>query len=359
MRAKSQYMSVQLADPETAALLGARAGETIRLALAPADVTIVEEIDTYLAGFAPFEFRADAACPVVLVDRDSYQFRTFGSNNAFRRVNVEAGNQTGINEVDPESSLGTYRVIERALGSYISAVVEENATALYQPRLAAARRIRWALDLDREVRFWTLLTTLGNWAVANRTTLLAGFQWGGPAGVGANSDPITDIQTRIEASAQPVSGIWMNPQVGHAFLRHPLVRDHMRQMLGDSAPQPGLVASAGQNQAGVDFVLPGLPPIKIAPAKQLNEVTNALDYVLNDTVVLVTHPVMGAPTSGQEINTCTTFRRRGTSGTGYQSREYFVNERGLEGGTMLVAGHAEDIQIVANNCGGGIFDVIQ
>ena len=351
---RASHMSVRLADAETARLLGGVAGALISLALTPSDVAVAEEIDTYLAGFAPFEFRADEASPIVLVDRDTDKFRNFSNANAFKMVNVEVSRQGALGEVDPETELSKYTVIERALGAFVPAVTEANATKLFEPRAAAARRIKWALDLDRESRVWTLLTTSGSWATANKTTLGGTANWNG----GSTSDPILDIQTRIEASAQIVTDIWMNPQVAHAFLRHDKVRDHMRQMLGDAAPAPGAVGASGA-VSRVDFQIPGLPPIHVVPAKKLNESTSALDYILNDSCILTSRPPGGMPTSGQEIATSHTFRRRGPSGVGFTSREYFVDERGLDGGRMLVAGHAEDVKMIASTVGGAIFDIIQ
>ena len=51
------------------------------------------------------------------------------------------------------------------------------------------------------------------------------------------------------------------------------------------------------------------------------------------------------------IQTVRTLRTKGPSGTGWTSREYFVNHRGVDGGTMLVAGYTEDVKFVANNAG--------
>ena len=62
--------------------------------------------------------------------------------------------------------------------------------------------------------------------------MIGGSEWD------VGGDPIRDVQSAIEKSFQPVSAVWFNQKVGHAFLRNPAVRDHMRQMLGDgAAPQ--------------------------------------------------------------------------------------------------------------------------
>ena len=345
----TQMMAVRLADDTPG--IGA-AGQVVRLALTPADVTIQEELDTYAAGYSPLGFVAAELSPPFLVEKDTDKYRFFGSNNAFRLVNLETSDQAPVRQVDPETSLKDYTVIPRALGSFLPANTE--AQANYDLRMAATRRIQWALALDREKRLFDMLTTTANWAAANVVTLAATFNWNG----GSASDPIKDLQDRIEASAQPVTQIAFSPPVSHVFLRHASVRDHMRQMLGDNAPTPATLEGASVSGV-VRYQIPGLPPIVVAPSKYLNETTSNLDFVLGDYAILLTTPPGGAPSSPEEIVTAQTFRRRGPSGTGITSREFIVEERGLDGGTMLVQGHAEDIVMPANNCGGLIADIIQ
>ncbi len=329
-----------------------KAGQTVQLALTPSDVHITEEMDTFLAGFSPFEFRADeVSSPTPLVVKEADSFRLFSSNNAFRRVDVESSTQEDVKQVDPETEFDNYQTIERALGSFVPARTQAQAAPLYDPQQASARRINWALALDREVRLWALLEDLAEWDANNQVTLAGATRWDQ-----TTADPILNLQQRIENSSQPVSDIWMNVPVGHTFLRHDTVRTHMRQMLGDNAPEAGTVAAAGA-QARVDFTIPGLPPIHIVPGKVLNETTGALDFILGDSVILQTKG-SGLPTSGEEIMTVQTFREAGPSGTGFTSREFFVDKKGLHGGTMIVAGHAEDIKFISNTCGGIISDVL-
>jgi hypothetical protein len=334
-----------------------RQGQLVTLSLTPTDVNIPEELPSYLAGYKPNGFRADEVSNVVLVDKDSGFRRDFSSNDAFRRVDVKGSIDGAIPEVDPQSATTQYTVVDRFIGSFINDITQGNA--VYDVQQRAMRRCSWAVALDREIDVWTLMTTLGNWAAANRVTLGASFQWGGPSGAGANSDPIADLHARIEASLQEVTDIWMNQAVANAFLRHPLVRDHMRQMNGDQAADAAVGMVKEASSKNVDFKIIGLPPIHVSAAKVRNEATAAHDYVLNDTCVLVTVPPGGAPRDGEEIATTYTFRRRGGAGVGFETREYRVDNRGPKGGTMVVVSMADIAQMVANNVGGAIFDVLQ
>jgi len=336
-----RLLSVQLAADEPA--LNKKAGETIQLTLSPADVNSSEELDTFLAGYRPRGFRADEVSPPFLVDKSRDKYRMFSEDDAFEEAELETSIQGRVRTVDPRSATAEYSVIERALASYIPAATE--AESEFDIEKFAGMRVKRVLDINRERRVWTPLTTASNWATANKAT---------PANNWADTvdgDPIKDVQSLIETSAQEVTGIYFNDIAAHTFLRHPKTRDHMRQMLGDSRPQAAVEAASGKVQGSQDFVIPGLPPFKVVTAR--HKVNGAAQTpILGNFCVLVVAPMDGVPTSGEDIKTIQTFRKRGASGTGVVSRKYFVEDRGLEGGNMLVSGHAEDVVMLADNCGG-------
>lgn len=330
-----------------------KAGQRVTLELQPADVHDPTELATYLGGYKPFPFRGDEASPAVLGDNDEDRFRDFSSNDAFRRVDVKGATSGAVPEVDPQTSLSNFKVVERFVGAFVPKQTEMNAGNLYRPRMAAGRRARWAIELDREIDVWNLLGTNTSFAAANRLALTGTQNWNG----GADSDPIRDLQTILEATAQPVTRFWMNQVVGNAFIRHDKVRDHMRQFLGDGSAPSTLASVANAGMQTVDFAIPGLPPISIAAAKVLNETTSVLDFILGNVVVAVGQPP-GVPTDGEEIATSWTFRRRGPSGVGLEIREFELENRGPLGGTMMVVSMADIALITANNVGGHISGVI-
>lgn len=333
------------------------AGQRVNLELNPSDVHDPTEIPSYLAGYKNRIYRADEASKIILVDNDEDKYRTFDEDDAFQPVHVKGALTGAVPEVDPRSSLTTYKVIDRYIGSFVPAVTEGQTGNNYNPRMAAARRCRRALEMDRELDVLGpngLLTTTGNWNAAQVQTLAAGENWNG----GVSADPIAAIQESIEASAQPITEIWMNQKVGHLFLKNDLVRDHMRQLLGDG-PANGAaqaLANLGTTQQSVDFLIPGLPPIRISASKYKN-VSGNLVYIMPDYVVLTTAPA-GTPTDGEEIATSYTFRRRGPSGVGFEAREFQVEGRGPYGGTMVVVAMADIAKMTGSNCGGLITGVV-
>lgn len=328
-------------------------GDRVTLTLSPADVHDPTELPEYLAGYKPFGYRADEASPLIPVDNDEDKYRRFDSDDAFRRVNVKGSTQGAVPEVDPKSILDSYKVIERYVGSFVPKQTQRQTGNNYQPVMAAGRRCMRAIELDREIDVFALLDTAANWAAA-QTTPAAGTGWDDLT----NGNPILDVQTMVEKSAQLVSAVWFNQKIANRFLRHPEVRLHMRQFFGDSQ-QVGIaaaVARAGVDGQAADFLIPGLPPFKVVASKVLNEATSALDYVMADVAVGVTVPA-GVPDDGEEIATTYTFRRRGDSGVGINVREFFLENRGPEGGTMIVTSVADIPVTTANNAGGIITGV--
>ncbi len=319
-----------------------RAGQVVTLELKPSDVHDPTELPSYLAGYSLPDMRADEASPVVLVEKDSDKYRTFDQDDAFTPVNVKGALNGQIPEIDTKSALATYKVVDRFVGSFIP--VRTQMQASYDARMAAARRIRRILDLDREIDVWTLLGTTTSWAAAQRLALGAGQNWNG----GANSDPIKDLNAACEAAAQPVNGIWMNEQLSNAFLRHPKVIDYFKSRSGDAAAMQQVAQV--QDDESVDYKLPGLPPIHVLRLKYKPAAT--LDYILASQYVVLVHNQPGVPADGETISASKTFRVRGPSNVGFEAREFFVQDRGPNGGTMLVASMADLAVMTGNNCGG-------
>ncbi len=333
-----------------------RAGERVQLALTPADVHLPEELSTYMAGYhVPGGFRADEASKIIPVDHDEDKYRVMSTSDAFQRVQVKGSLQGAIPEIDPRSALETYKVVEKYVGSFIPQVTESNATGNYKPRAAAARRCMRALQLDREYDVWDMLTTSGNWDSSVVLALAAGEKWNG----GATADPIANLHSLLESSLQHVTDLWMNYKVANVFLRTASVRDQMRMLLGDGAANQSVVdlMNSTQKNSMYDLLIPGLPPIHIVSAKAMNALGVA-GYILSSSYVVGTVSPPGVPTDGEEIASTYTFRRKGPSGVGFNTREFRIENRGALGGTMLVASAADVPKMMSNLVGGLITGVI-
>jgi hypothetical protein len=317
-----------------------RAGQLVQLALSPADVHDPTELSTYLAGYKVEGLLADEVSPAILTDMSTDKYRTFTEDNAFLAVDVKTGIEAKVPEIDPESRLAQYTVIERAIGSFVPDRVASQAS--YDVRKAAMKRCSRALMLDREIDVMSLLTTAGNWNAGNVVTLGASAAWNG----GASSDPYKDLQDRCEASLQRVTKILMARHVSNAFTRHTEVREHLKQFIGDTGARDLL-----DPQDSETYKLPGLPVICVSDAKHTITKGVAPSWTWGNDVVLVTEPG-GTPSDGEEIRTSETWRLKGPSGNGFVTREFRVDDRGALGGIFIVAALAEVAKMPGPNCGG-------
>lgn len=330
-----------------------RAGEKITMAVSPADTSdTTRELDTYLGGYTPFEFCADLASKPVLVDHENGTRRDFSKENAFEVVETRVGRLGAINEIQHLSQKETYTTEENALACYIPYGAENDASALYNVRVASGEMLVWKLALARENKIWTMLTTTSNWNTNNFTQLNPSTYWD----TGVSKDPLANLHARIRNSAQPVSDIFVNPDVSYWFLTNPDVRSYMRQMMGDSSVSADV--SFGANAQGrIQYQIPGFPMITVCPAKKINPATGNLDYVLGNHVVMTASPP-GVPRDGSRIATSYTFRTKGRSGTGITTNEYVPQGRGLEGGTMFETGYREKEYMCSDIAGGLIANVL-
>jgi len=327
------------------------AGETIdlssgrySLALLPTDVHEAEEITTYLAGYENFGFRADEMSPPVMVGKTVFKYRNFSSANVFDAVLPTTSAVAAPLQIDPDSTLTSSDTIPRSLATFIPNETFSNAGALYKPAMVASRNLWNKLMLYREVEVVrSLLGTSTNWDSTVQTT--SSNTWDTLSG-----DPMLDIATAVQASAQPVESIHMNRKVFNAMVRNDNFKDWLSAVSGDK----GLM-ELKQGSNGHDFQIPGWPVFKIHEAKRTAS-AGGLEYIMPDVVVLVTKP-MGVPTDGEEIASSYTFRFNGVANTGISFREFEVPEQGPTGGRLIVVSHQERPIVTSDTAGGIILSV--
>ena len=325
------------------------AGQTIdlssgrySLALLPTDVHEAEEITTYLAGYKNFGYRADEMSPAVMVDKTVFKYRNFSSANTFDEVAPTTSATASPLQIDPDSTLTSDETIPRSLATFIPSETFANANSLYKPAMRASRNLWNKLMLYREVEVVrNLMGATASWDSSVQTT--ASNTWDSASG-----DPMLDISTAVEASAQPVESIHMNRKVFNAMVRNDNFKDWLAAMTGDK----GLVQS---QSGGHDFQIPGWPVFKIHEAKRTAS-AGGLEYIMPDVAVLVTKP-MSTPVDGEEIASSYTFRFNGVSNTGIMFREFDVPEQGPTGGRLIVVSHQEK-PIMTSDVAGGIISSV-
>jgi len=333
--------------------MGWKRGQTVLASQLPADVHDPGQLSTYLAGYSNAEHRADELSPVILHDKDSDKYRQFTLNNTFKRVNVKIAHTAHVREVDPETELPTFTMVPRAIASFVPFQTQAAADVPYNARAAAARRCANVLKLDRELDVVrTLLGTTTTFNANNRIALGAGFNWNG----GASSNPIKNLMDLNERSAAQIACYAMNPTTAGAFIREASVKDHIRSFIGDSGIA-GMMNQLGQLERNptmmIDFAIPAVGVVKVFAAKILNETSGVLEYILEAGKVIAVARPPGVPRDGEEIATSYTWRFKGPSGTGWETREVPIETRGPFGGILVIASQM-DIAVATSSVAGGI-----
>lgn len=316
-----------------------RAGQLVKLDLAPTDVHTSEEDASYLAGYALEDAIADEVSPVIPVEFSFGQYRNMSRDNAFLRVKVKTHPRAKVNEIEPETEMSSYVVIERAIGTFLDNYTTPQGA--YDVRAAAMDRCIKAIMLDREIDVKDLLTTTSNWTTGFHTTLGATAKWN----EGSTSNPILDLHTRMEASNQKIKKIVMARHVANAFTRHPLVRDFAKNHMGQDQMKSLDVSDAAT------ISIPTLPLICVTDHKYTETAGVTPSWTWGNDVVLVSVPNT-VPTHGEAIATSYTRRYRGPNGTGIVVREFPDDSRGSRGGNMIVVAMAEIAQMTSSTCGG-------
>jgi hypothetical protein len=317
-------------------------GEKLELGLTTADVHDPSELPTYLAGYSNEEFRWAEMCQPILVEKDEDKYRTFNTAAAFRPVKVKTDDDAYAAEVKVESSLTNYKVQPRRLAAFVNDSVAAQANANYDVKLVHMERCARAINMDLELDVCGpagLLTTLANYGGSSiALNAGAGFQWGGPSGVGINSNPVQVVRDRVIASKQRITRWWFNQRVAGYFLDHPATRDYFRFQMGDSALSSTIKAVADMDgEDTLDFAIIGLGRFSVCSARY-EDTTGNIDFIMPDCLLGVTQP-KGTPTNGEKIATSYCFRRRGPNGNGFNTREVRIEQRGV-GGTLVIAEEA-------------------
>lgn len=338
-------------------------GAPIMLGMTPGDVHDPTEASNILVGYKNNLMAALRMCPMIPRDYDEDKYRAMSSKLAFQPVKVKSDVDGDINELYLPSALTPYKMTWRRIGGFLSdPTVKQVTNPGYAIRNVLLKRARMAIDLDLELDILGpsgLLTTAANWASGQQNALAFGYQWGGPSGAGANSDPIHDLQQAAENSNMMLSHYWMNQRVANWFTRNPATRDHMRQYYGDD-PLPAEVKIQDNAVENVDYYIKGVGTIHVVASRVFNtSAGTSTDFVMPDVVVGTVFPPGGeVPIDGEDIMTAGLFRYKGPAGVGYYTREFRQEHRG-SGGTFLVVEEASQPLMIANDAGVILTNVLQ
>lgn len=338
------------ADRETAKQIRMRGwsseeGRLVNMDLGSADVHLPAALSNYAAGYRNEAPMADMFAPPLLVGKPSDKYFTFAKEDAFQRAQPTIGATSGqVAEIAPRIANATFTCIEYALGGFVGVQLEAAADAPLRIRQATMTRILNALLIERELRVATLATTSGTWDTTVYTSLGGTAKWNG----GSASDPVKDLQDKMETSWGRPTGVLMSRRVFNSFVRNAQVQKYFAYK--DSAqplPDPSRLSALLQ-----------LPPIYVADMQYI-KANGTRDYMWGDSVVLFRQPPTMPPTSQDDVASAVTFRWNANGVTDGQAsggmivREYFVQDRGSGGGNKIVCIH-HDTEVQTSKFVGGL-----
>lgn len=301
------------------------------------DVHIPSALPNFITGYSNGTPVADIYSPAVVVAKQSDYYYQYDKKDAFERAIPTIGAAgAGVQRVQPRFGSTQFKTLSRAYGGFIPTEVEANQDAPLRIKQGTIDRIMNVAALERELRVATLARTSGNWGSA--TTIPSTYQWNG----GANSDPVKDINTAIEASYGKPNGLILSERTWNAMRRNPAVRSYYTY----SGSAPGMITE----QQMVSLLQ--IPTVYVADMKYIDG-AGALQYVWGNDVVIFRKASQVPPMDTRETASSYTFRWVGpgmstpdvdaalSPSRGFVVRQFFNQYEGPLGGIQLVVFHSD------------------
>lgn len=153
--------------------------------------------------YQPTGLIADSVMPVLRVKKESDRYYIWDRGTSFRIPETKRADGAESNKVNFKVTNAAYQTEEYALNVDITDRQKDNADSILKLRANKMKMTKNLMMLDREKRVATLLTTLGNYNSAVRTTLSGTKQWNDDSFAGS-------IEKDIDAGKEAVRAL-----IGH------------------------------------------------------------------------------------------------------------------------------------------------
>lgn len=173
---------------------------------------------------------ADRVLPYVTVGKAEFKYWKYVLEEGFTLPDTKVGRKSVPNEVEFTAQELTDSVDSHALDDFVPYEDIENAPANHDPRAQAVVNTMDLILLGREKRTADLVFNAASYNAANKVTLAGTDQWSDFA----NSDPIDDIMTGLDACLmRPNVGVF-GAEVWTKLRQHPAVVKAVNANSGDS-----------------------------------------------------------------------------------------------------------------------------
>lgn len=190
---------------------------------------IVPSLAAVAVGYRQQRLIADNVLPRVPVMTQSFRYLKYALGDAFKTPDTRVGRKSAPAQLEWGSSEVTASVEDHGLDApvpnadilahQLAAQAGSNLVSQADPLTRATELIMQAVQNRREKRAADLVTTLGNYAAANRVTLSGTGQWSDYA----NSDPLVAIMGYLDGMVMRPNYAVMGRLVATKLRMHPKV----------------------------------------------------------------------------------------------------------------------------------------
>lgn len=196
---------------------------------------------------------ADAVMPRTRVGKQEFKYFKTVYGDEFTIPDTRVGRKSRPNMVETGGTEVTDSTVDYGLEDAVPLSDIQNADSRYNPLARAVTYLTNLIELDREKRVADLITTLGNYPSAQRTTLSGTSQWSD----WTNSNPVSAILTAMDGMVMRPNVMVIGQQVATQLIQHPKVV----QSVNRTAQANGVI-----DLNGVASLFPGIERIVVGQA---------------------------------------------------------------------------------------------
>ena len=214
--------------------------------MSQAPFTIQPRLTAIAMAYRNQDLVADMLLPRVRVDSPTFKYSKYALADGFTIPDTRVGRKSAVNQIDwtatEESASVSDYGLEDAIPNFdilaAQAAMSTQGVMPIDPEARSAQLLEDLVQLDRENRVATLMTTLGTYPSGNRTTLSGTSQWSDFT----NSDPVQTILTALDVPVMRPNVLWMGQAVWTKFRSHPKVTAAIMAMGGNASVGGTLVS---------------------------------------------------------------------------------------------------------------------
>lgn len=161
----------------------------------------------------------DFVLPRVRVAKQEFKWFRNALSDDFTVPDTRVGRKSRPNMVETGGTEVADFTVDYGLEDAVPLADVQNADSRYNPLARAVTYTTNLIELDREIRVANLVTTLGNYASAQRATLSGTSQWSDFT----NSNPVNAMLVAMDAMIMRPTIAVMGQPVATALMQHPSV----------------------------------------------------------------------------------------------------------------------------------------